>query len=76
MSRMDTATGLLNQFRKPTGWFGRLNLASMNRRHSRLTRSTSRRSAGRSEMRILLLQAVLGKVLDRRDLEAMKAAEK
>jgi ubiquinone/menaquinone biosynthesis C-methylase UbiE len=34
---MDTATGLLNQFRKPTGWFGRLNLASMNRRHSRLT---------------------------------------
>jgi SAM-dependent methyltransferase len=34
---MDTATGLLNQFRKPTGWFGRLNLANMNRHHSRLT---------------------------------------
>ena len=34
---MDTATGFLNQFRKPTGWFGRLNLSNMNRRHSRLT---------------------------------------
>ena len=34
---MDAATGLLNQFRKPAGWFGRLNLANMNRRHSRLT---------------------------------------
>lgn len=33
---MDTATGLLNQFRKPTGWFGRLNLSNMNRRHSKL----------------------------------------
>jgi SAM-dependent methyltransferase len=34
---MDTATRLLNQFRKPAGWFGRLNLANMNRHHSRLT---------------------------------------
>src|SRR5262245_31040732 len=34
---MDAATGLLNQFRKPCGWFGRLNLANMNRHHSRLT---------------------------------------
>src|SRR5215831_10474479 len=34
---MDAATGLLNQFRKPAGWFGRLNLANMNRHHSRLT---------------------------------------
>lgn len=33
---MDTATGLLNQFRKPTGWFGRLNLSNMNRHHSKL----------------------------------------
>ena len=28
---------LLNQFRKPTGWLGRLNLWDMNRRHSKLT---------------------------------------
>src|SRR5262245_54906055 len=34
---MDAATGLLNQFRKPSGWFGRLNLANMNRHHSRST---------------------------------------
>ena len=34
---MDTATQFLNQFRKPTGWFGRMNLSNMNRRHSRLT---------------------------------------
>ena len=34
---MATATKFLNQFRKPTGWFGRWNLSNMNRRHSRLT---------------------------------------
>ena len=34
---MNIAAAYLNQFRKPTGWFGRFNLWSMNRRHSRLT---------------------------------------
>jgi len=34
---MDRRTALLNQFRKPSGWFGRLNLANMNRHHSKLT---------------------------------------
>ena len=34
---MSATTGLLNQFRKPTGWLGRLNLSNMNRHHSRLT---------------------------------------
>src|SRR5215471_11882541 len=28
---------LLNQFRKPSGWLGRLNVRDMNRRHSDLT---------------------------------------
>jgi len=28
---------LLNQFRKPSGWLGRLNVRDMNRRHSALT---------------------------------------
>jgi len=28
---------LLNQFRKPSGWLGRLNVRDMNRRHSNLT---------------------------------------
>jgi len=31
------ATGYLNQFRQPSGWFGRFNLWLMNRRHSKLT---------------------------------------
>jgi len=31
------ATGYLNQFRHPSGWFGRFNLWLMNRRHSKLT---------------------------------------
>jgi len=34
---MSLATGYLNQFRQPSGWFGRLNLWLMNRRHSKLT---------------------------------------
>jgi SAM-dependent methyltransferase len=34
---MSATTGLLNQFRKPTGLFGRFNLWNMNRHHSRLT---------------------------------------
>ena len=34
---MSLATGYLNQFRQPSGWFGRFNLWLMNRRHSKLT---------------------------------------
>jgi SAM-dependent methyltransferase len=34
---MSVTTKLLNQFRKPTGWIGRINVSDMNRRHSRLT---------------------------------------
>ena len=34
---MSLTTAYLNQFRQPTGWLGRFNLWSMNRRHSRLT---------------------------------------
>ena len=34
---MDILNRLANQFRKPTGWLGRLNLSDMNRRHSKLT---------------------------------------
>jgi SAM-dependent methyltransferase len=30
-------TKLLNQFRRPTGWIGRVNASDMNRRHSKLT---------------------------------------
>jgi hypothetical protein len=31
---MSLAAGYLNQFRQPSGWFGRLNLKLMNGRHS------------------------------------------
>jgi len=34
---MTIASKLLGQFRKPAGWFGRLNLLHMNRRHSQST---------------------------------------
>ena len=34
---MSFTTAYLNQFREPSGWFGRFNLWTMNRRHSRLT---------------------------------------
>lgn len=34
---MSIGSKLLNQCRKPTGWVGRLNLWSMNRRHSNVT---------------------------------------
>ncbi len=34
---MGLISKLLNQFLKPTGWLGRLNLSDMNRRHSKLT---------------------------------------
>ncbi|HWC73907.1 MAG TPA: class I SAM-dependent methyltransferase [Gemmatimonadales bacterium] len=34
---MSIARGYLNQFRTPSGWFGKFNLWMMNRRHSRLT---------------------------------------
>ena len=34
---MSLTNGLLNQFRQPSGWFGRFNLWLMNRRHSKLT---------------------------------------
>ncbi|HTO87036.1 MAG TPA: class I SAM-dependent methyltransferase [Thermoanaerobaculia bacterium] len=34
---MDRVSTLVNQFRRPTGWFGQLNLSAMNRRHSKLT---------------------------------------
>ncbi|HEV2670534.1 MAG TPA: methyltransferase domain-containing protein [Gemmatimonadales bacterium] len=34
---MSLATSYLNQFRRPSGWFGKFNLLLMNRRHSRLT---------------------------------------
>lgn len=34
---MSLTTAYLNQFRRPSGWFGRFNLWHMNRRHSRLT---------------------------------------
>ena len=34
---MGVRNNLLNQCRKPAGWLGRLNLWSMNRRHSALT---------------------------------------
>jgi ubiquinone/menaquinone biosynthesis C-methylase UbiE len=34
---MSLASTLLNQMRNPTGWLGRWNLWSMNRRHSKLT---------------------------------------
>lgn len=34
---MSGAGKLLNQFRQPSGWSGRLNLRDMNRRHSKLT---------------------------------------
>lgn len=34
---MSLTTAYLNQFRQPSGWFGRFNLWLMNRRHSRLT---------------------------------------
>src|SRR5215470_9684151 len=34
---MNAASKLLNQCRKPSGWLGRLNLRSMNQRHSKLT---------------------------------------
>jgi ubiquinone/menaquinone biosynthesis C-methylase UbiE len=34
---MDRTSNLVNQFRRPTGWFGRFNLSAMNRRHSKLT---------------------------------------
>lgn len=33
----DTASRFVNQFRSPAGWFGRFNLRTMNRRHSKLT---------------------------------------
>jgi SAM-dependent methyltransferase len=33
----DTTSRWVNQFRKPAGWFGRFNLRTMNRRHSKLT---------------------------------------
>ena len=34
---MNLLAGYLNQFRQPSGWFGRFNLWTMNRRHSPLT---------------------------------------
>src|SRR5262245_50285008 len=34
---MSNASKLLNQFRQPSGWSGRLNVRDMNRRHSKLT---------------------------------------
>jgi ubiquinone/menaquinone biosynthesis C-methylase UbiE len=34
---MSLQNRLLSQFRKPTGWLGRFNLWTMNRRHSKLT---------------------------------------
>jgi len=34
---MSLQNKLLNQFRNPSGWLGRLNLWNMNRRHSKLT---------------------------------------
>ena len=34
---MNLSVGILNQFRRPTGWLGRFNLWAMNRRHSGLT---------------------------------------
>ena len=34
---MSARDSLLNQFRKPSGWLGRLNARDMNRRHSELT---------------------------------------
>jgi len=34
---MSIGTAYLNQFRQPSGWFGRFNLWAMNRRHSKLT---------------------------------------
>jgi SAM-dependent methyltransferase len=34
---MDLSRSLLNQFRQPKGWLGRLNVRAMNRRHSALT---------------------------------------
>lgn len=34
---MSVASVYLNQFRRPSGWFGRFNLWTMNRRHSKLT---------------------------------------
>jgi SAM-dependent methyltransferase len=34
---MSLASRLLNQIRNPTGWLGRWNLRSMNRRHAKLT---------------------------------------
>jgi SAM-dependent methyltransferase len=34
---MSLTTAYLKQFRQPSGWFGRFNLWSMNRKHSRLT---------------------------------------
>lgn len=34
---MSTSSNLLNQCRKPTGWLGRLNLWTMNIRHSKVT---------------------------------------
>lgn len=34
---MSLTTAYLKQFRQPSGWFGRFNLWTMNRRHSRLT---------------------------------------
>src|SRR5262245_46402846 len=34
---MSARDSLLNQFRKPSGWLGRLNVRDMNRRHSGLT---------------------------------------
>ncbi len=34
---MSIAAALMNQCRKPSGWLGRFNLWSMNRRHSQLT---------------------------------------
>lgn len=34
---MNISSAYLNQFRQPSGWLGRFNLWSMNRRHSKLT---------------------------------------